>query len=115
MREGGHFRRQQGGREPEEQQSGGLFWRGEGDNGRGCRGQGAEEDHPEKVTEECGPIEVRITVAEPVSDEIPEEYLIVDEGQEEPETGWSRQGNVLRNDKLGTCYAAWKQSQKGKR
>jgi hypothetical protein len=35
---------------------------------------------PEQVERE--PLEIHVTVSKPVSDEVPEEYLIEDEGQE---------------------------------
>ncbi len=53
----------------------------------GNRQPGRWRDQPEEVPEEREPIEIKITVREPASREIPEKYLIADEGQEEGETG----------------------------
>lgn len=53
----------------------------------GNRQPGRWRDQPEEVPEEREPIEIKITDREPPSKEIPEEYLIDDDGQEEGEKG----------------------------
>lgn len=39
-------------------------------------------EQPEEAPAEREPLEIHVTVSKPVSDEVPEEYLIEDEGQE---------------------------------